>query len=128
MKYAITVKAWKAFSLGVIMLCAVLLQAENLAAQPARIKHVIDRIQKDKTQYLGRDLWFTMSQNYISQGGKYYALYVVSPNNTTVFIQVTGGSTSKWPITAGQVLSFNVPLGWEVTTSGVVEPKGIRVW
>jgi len=57
-----------------------------------------------------------MSQNYESQGGKYYNLYVTA-RITPVFIQVTGGSTSKWADTAGQILTFTVPLGWEVTSS-----------
>lgn len=127
MKHGKSLKVSKAFYLASFILC-ILLQAGIASAQSPRIKHVVDMVQKDKTQSLGRDLWFTMAQNYESQGGKYYALYVTSPNNTTVNIQVTGGSTSKWPITAGQVLTFNVPLAWEVTTSGVVESKAIRVW
>jgi len=82
---------------------------------------VAERIQK-KNPYVGGTLVY-YGQTYESQGGKYYNLYVTSPNNTTVFIQVTGGSTSKWPITAGQILTFTVPLGWEVTSSGVIEQK-----
>src|ERR1700674_498774 len=129
MKNAITVRAWKAFSFGFVLFCGLLLQAGNISAQPARIKHVIQTIQKDKTQYLGRDLWFTMAQNYDQNvAGKFYAVYVTSPNNTTVHIQVTGGSTAQFPIAAGEVLTYNIPLAWEVTTSGVVEAKGVRVW
>src|SRR6266700_2134763 len=92
---------------------------------------IVTSVQYEKgnaTTGLGRDLWFTMSQNYVSQGGKYYALYVTSPSNTKVFIGTTGGSTSNWPISAGQVLTFMITIGWEVTTSGVVEQKGIYVW
>ncbi len=111
-----------------IFLCVLFFSIGNISAQSPRIKHVIDKVQRDQTSYLGRDLWFTMCQNYESQGGKYYELFVTSPNNTTVNIQVTGGSSSKYPITAGQVLNFFVPLAWEVTTSGVVQQKGIRVW
>ncbi|MFI5263142.1 MAG: IgGFc-binding protein [Candidatus Kapaibacterium sp.] len=94
----------------------------------SRITTTVTPESGDKTTGLGRDYWFTMAQNYQNQGGKYYNLYVTSPKNTIVFIQITGGSTSKWPITAGQILTFSVPLSWEVTTSGVVENKGIRVW
>ena len=128
MKHGKMFKASEALVITVFTLCLMLSNAGNANAQSPRIKHVIETLQKDKTQSLGRDLWFTMAQNYENQGGKYYRLFVTSPNNTTVNIQVTGGTTSKWPITAGQVVSFDVPLGWEVTTSCVVEDKGIRVW
>ena len=126
--YTKSISSWKLMYRASIILCITFLYAGNLAAQSARIVHDIKSIQRDQTSYLGRDLWFTMCQNYESQGGKYYELFVTSPNNTTVNIQVTGGSTSKYPITAGQMLNFMVPLAWEVTSSGVVEPKGIRVW
>ncbi|HEY6172114.1 MAG TPA: hypothetical protein VIX80_07650 [Candidatus Kapabacteria bacterium] len=69
-----------------------------------------------------------MAQNYESQGGKYYQLYVTSPNKTTVNVAITGGTTYRFPINAYEVSSFFIPLGWEVTTSGVVEDKAIRVW
>ncbi|MEP7235154.1 MAG: IgGFc-binding protein, partial [Ignavibacteriota bacterium] len=128
MNYAKLITALKACCLCLIAVLGLHLLSVKSSAQTARIKHVIDMQKKDNTQYLGRDLWFTMSQNYQNQGGKYYNLYVTSPNNTSIFIQVTGGTTSKWPITAGQVLTFTVPLGWEVTSSGVVEPKAVRVW
>ncbi|MDP4229908.1 MAG: choice-of-anchor D domain-containing protein [Bacteroidota bacterium] len=77
---------------------------------------------------LGREYWFAMPQNFQSQGGKYYELFVISEKATTVSIQVMGGSTSKYPLSAGQVLNFFVPLAWEVTTSNAVEEKGIHVW
>ena len=128
MKYGKSVLSRRALYYAFIFLCITLLQSGNLSAQSARIIHEITTLKKDPGSYLGRDLWFTMCQNYDNQGGKYYELFVTSPNNTTVNIQVTGGSTSKYPITAGQVLNFFVPLAWEVTSSGVVEQKGIRVW
>ncbi len=128
MKYATTVRTLKPFSPGFVLFAILLLIADNLAAQPARITHVIEKIQKDNTQYLGRDLWFTMAENYVNQVGKYYTLYVTSPNNTTVNIEVTGKGSSKNQIIAGQVFTYNVPLAWEVTSSGVVEQKGIHVW
>ncbi len=127
MKKCKALRSWKSFCGISVVLFILFLQAANVTAQPARIKHVIDTTV-DKKSYLGRDLWFTMAQNYEGLPGKYYELFVTSPNNTTVNITVTGGSTSKYPITAGQVLNFIVPLAWEVTTSGVVEPKGVRVW
>lgn len=128
MKYVVRVKGWKAFLKASAILCILFLHVGNLAAQSARIVHKITMQQKDPGAYLGRDLWLTMCKNYDNQGGKYYNLYITSPNNTTVYIQVTGGSTSKYPITAGQVITFSIPLSWEVTSSGEVENKGIRVW
>src|SRR5688572_24867447 len=99
-----------------------------LFAQNPRIQHTVVQKAKDKTQSMGRDLWFTMIQNYENQGGKYYMLYVTSPNNTSVNVAITGGTTYRFPIKAYEVASFNIPLGWEVTTSGVIEDKAIRVW
>ena len=74
------------------------------------------------------DFWFAVPQNYESQGGKYVQLYVTSNKETTVNVAVTGGTTYRFPIKAYQVASFMIPLGWEVTTSGIIEDKGIHVW
>jgi hypothetical protein len=97
-------------------------------AQTSRIKHVITS-QAGFVPLLGRDLWFAMAQNYDAGGanGKVDVLYVTSENNTTVNIGILG-SNKAYPIAAGTVLSFRVPLGWEMNTSGVVESKGVRVW
>lgn len=77
---------------------------------------------------MGRDLWFTMAKNYDDQPGKYYMLYVTSPNNTNVHVQLTGNGIQQLPVQAYKVTAFNIPLGWEVKSSGVVEDKAIRVW
>jgi hypothetical protein len=127
MKYKIF-RLWKVTPLAFVIVCSLLCRIENLSAQNPRIIHTIAKLEKDPGAYLGRDLWLTMCQNYENQPGKFYALYVTSQNTTTVNIQVTGGSTSRYPIAAGQVLTFMIPLSWEVTSSGVVEDKGIRVW
>ncbi|HEY6171559.1 MAG TPA: T9SS type A sorting domain-containing protein [Candidatus Kapabacteria bacterium] len=74
------------------------------------------------------EFWFAMPQNYESQGGKYIMLYVTSNKTTTVNVAITGGTTYRFPIKAYEVAAFNTPLGWEVTTSGIIEDKGIRVW
>lgn len=111
-----------------ILVVALMAFALPLFAQNPRIEHTVVKKAKDKTQSMGRDLWFTMIQNYENQGGKYYMLYVTSPNNTTVNVAITGGTTYRFPIKAYVVASFNIPLGWEVTTSGVVEDKAIRIW
>ncbi len=93
-----------------------------------RIVHSVVIQEKQPGPSMGRDLWFTMARNYESQGGKYYQLYVTSPNATTVNIQVTGGTTFKKAIQPLEVLPFIIPLGWEVTSSGVVEDLAIRIW
>jgi hypothetical protein len=105
-------------------------QQEAFAQSHPRIVHQILPQPKGYAPGLGRDLWFSMCQNYEAGGanGKYYMLYVTSPNTTTVNIQVTGSSSQKFPITAGKVVAFKIPLGWEVTSSGVIEKKAIRVW
>ncbi len=77
---------------------------------------------------LGRDLWFTMIKNYDDQAGKYYNLYVTSPNNTIAYVSLTGGSSKALTIQAGTVATFNIPLAWEMKTSGIVENKAIHVW
>jgi hypothetical protein len=111
-----------------IYILLLIVLADMSFAQNPRIQHTITKKPKDKTVSMGRDLWFSMIQNYESQGGKYYALYVTSPNTTTVNVAITGGTTYRFPITAYKVASFMIPLGWEVTTSGVIEDKAIRVW
>lgn len=74
------------------------------------------------------DFWFAVPQNYENQGGKYVMLYVTSSKATTVNVAITGGTTYRFPIKAFEVASFNVPLGWEVTSSGIIEEKGIHIW
>lgn len=112
----------------VVLSSLLMIFAATTFAQNARIEHTVIKKQKDKNLSMGRDLWFTMAQNYESQAGKYYQLYVTSANNTTINVAITGGTTYRFPITAYKVASFNIPLGWEVTTSGVIEDKAIRVW
>ncbi len=110
----------------------VLLASGNLfirsSFSQSRINTIVESLSGNATNGTGREYWFTMAQNYESQSGKYYELFVTSAQATTVNIQVTGGSASKYPITGGQVLKFLVPLAWEMTSSGVIENKGIRVW
>src|SRR3982750_2370720 len=100
--------------------------AGSASAQNARIKHKIVSENHVPPQ-LGRDLWFSMIQNYEDQSGKYYALYVTSPKNTTAYVQ-SGGFVKSLAINAYSVAVFNIPLGWEIKSSGVVEDKAIHVW
>lgn len=96
-------------------------------AQNARITHKITKQKMPVGPAMGRDLWFTMAQNYDDQGGKWYMLYVTSPNNTTVYVESSMGR-KVLPVQAYKVAAFDIPLGWEVKTSGKVEDKGIRVY
>lgn len=93
-----------------------------------RIVHSVDIKERQPGPSMGRDLWFTMAKNYDNQVGKYYQLYVTSPNATTINIQVTGSTATKRAIKPLEVFAFIIPLGWEVTTSGIVEDLAIRVW
>jgi hypothetical protein len=115
----------------IIVLVAVflgILAGASSFAQPARIQHTVVKQAKAGSQAMGRDLWFTMAKNYDNQGGKYYELFVTGPKKTTVNIEVVGVSQLKIPIKPFEIAYYFVPLGWEVTTSGVVESKAIHVW
>src|SRR5438132_11253787 len=98
----------------------------SASAQSARIVHKIVS-QNHVPPPLGRDLWFSMSQNYDDQQGKYYALYVTSPKTTTAYIE-SGGFKKGLQINAYSVAVFSIPLGWEIKSSGVPEQKAIHVW
>ncbi|HEY6171560.1 MAG TPA: T9SS type A sorting domain-containing protein, partial [Candidatus Kapabacteria bacterium] len=71
---------------------------------------------------------FAVPQNDENKGGKYVQLDVTSNKATTVNVSITGGTIHRFPIKAYEAASFNVPLAWEVTTSGIIEEKGIHVW
>jgi hypothetical protein len=101
--------------------------APSVFAQSSRIVHKISTLKRENT-YLGRDLWFTMCKNADNQTGKFYYLYVTSPNNTSVHIHIPGISDITVPIQAGIVYTQNIDLSAELTSSGVVEDKGIHVW
>lgn len=101
----------------------------TVSAQSARIQHKVTKENLKVGPALGRDLWFTMAENYQwSSSGKYYDLYVTSPNSTTVNIQVAGAGKISRPIEAEKVLTFRIPLAWELRESGTIEKKAIRVW
>jgi len=123
---ALRIATFAALVFAVVVLTGI---SSGLQAQ-SRIKHVVSMKAKGYPPVFGRDLWFTMCQNYDAggQNGKYYMLYVTSASTTTVNIQVTGYSVQKFAIQKEQVVAFKIPLSWEVTSSGVVEDKGIRVW
>lgn len=79
---------------------------------------------------MGRDLWFMLLTNYSTGGssGKYYALYVTSPNTTTVHVQLSGGLSRTIQVQPFKSAVFNIPLAWETSSAGRVEDMGIHVW
>ncbi len=100
----------------------------GVQAQNARIHHKITT-QNHVSPQMGRDLWFTLITNYGAGGsGKYYALYVTSPNITNVHIHITGGITKTIQVQPYQSAVFNIPLAWEMLASGKVDDFGVHVW
>lgn len=104
-----------------------LLSAAAFAAGDTSFTHTVTTT-KGGPPPTSNEFWFAVPQNYETQAGKYVQLYVTSDKATTVNVAITGGTTYKFPIAAYQTASFFIPLGWEVTTSGIIENKGIRVW
>jgi hypothetical protein len=99
-----------------------------LRAQNARITHTISHELKVPPQ-MGRDLWFTMILNYSAGGaGKYYALYVTSPVQTNVYVNMAGQATKVLPVQPYKVAAFLIPNGWEVISSAIVTNQAIHVW
>lgn len=96
----------------------------------AQFSNTVTRERADRTSSpYGRDHWFTLVENYqYSSSGKYFDLYVTALKATTVYIQVNGAARIARPVEAGKVVTFRIPLAWELTKSGVIEPKGVHVW
>lgn len=70
-----------------------------------------------------------MAENYQwSSSGKYYDLYISSRQNTTIYIQVGGSGSISRPVKKDSVLTFRIPLAWELKESGTIEKKAIHVW
>ncbi|MDP4200281.1 MAG: hypothetical protein Q8902_12020, partial [Bacteroidota bacterium] len=112
--------------LGLVLLLA--MPHAGAQAQNARIHHKIESKHLQAPQ-MGRDLWFTLITNYGPGGsGKYFALYVTSPNVTTVHVQLTSGGTYSIDIQPYKTAAFNIPLQWEMESSGQVEDMGVHVW
>jgi hypothetical protein len=115
----------------------ILAAALVLAALPARaqITSSTTTITHDSTFAQGRDFWFAEQSNYFGEnlGGKYMRIYITSDENCTAFVGsgFTNGVpsvTQVVPITSHQISSFNIPLFWEVESSGIAENKVIEVW
>src|SRR5450631_980023 len=96
-----------------------------------RIFHTQQHEAKSDT-YLGRDLWFAIPLNFspTDRSTKYFNVYVNSPRNTTVNLQIGNGPIIKKPVSAGKVTIFtsptptkpasDVPLSTEIYGSGIV--------
>jgi hypothetical protein len=114
------------------MCCAVLvlIGSRLLNAQTTSgFTHTVTSTLKSGQQP-GRDFWFSLAQMYDAGGAidKHYILYVTSPKKTVVYIQGDISSSQYFPVGAGEVVSFKIPLSWEATSSGIIENKGIHVW
>ena len=115
---------------SLLLAIAVLLSGATsaLAGPNARIVHTIVKKHNVAPQ-MGRDLWFTMIQNYGGNtGDKYYNLYVASPMQTNIYVNMANQATKVLPVQPFGVASFNIPLSWEMTKSAIVVPNAIHVW
>ncbi len=113
----------KLFSALALLLCC----ATSAFGQNARVTHTITR-QTHAPATLGRDLWFTMVKNYDDQAGKYYNLYVTSPQQTNIYVNCANQATKVLPVQPYSIASFNIPLGWEIKTSSILDHKAIHIW
>ncbi len=104
--------------------------AWNAQAQNALIHHQVIK-QHLSPPAMGREFWWAQPSNYWGEdlGGKYIRIYITSPQNTTAYVSIgTGGQTAPVTIQAYKIGTYIVPLGWEMESSGIVEPKAIHVW
>src|SRR5436190_10152588 len=97
-------------------------------AQHPRIQHSVNRTAH-QPPLLGRDYWFCVPTNYGSDlGGKYIALYVTSPDSGVVKVERQGDLVRSVSLTPFKTAVLNLPLTWEMQSSGKVENLGIHVW
>jgi hypothetical protein len=104
-----------------------LLSAAAFAQGDTSFTHTVTKT-KGGPPPTSNEFWFAVPQNYENQSGKYIMLYASANKATTINVAMTGGATYKQSVAANATTSFNIPLGWEVTTSGIIEEKGIHVW
>ena len=111
--------------LGLFVL--LLLSAAAFAAGDTSFTHTVTKT-KSGPPPTSNEFWLAVPQNYESQSGKYVQLYATANKATTIYVSIIGGTTYRFPVSAYGTASLSIPLGWEVTTSGIIEDKGIRVW
>lgn len=102
------------------------LSAIRLPAQTSNFQNQISHVQHDPPS-MGRDYWFALLTNYTDAGGKYFALYVTSPQATTVYVTL-GGTKKTLFLQPFKPAVYNIPLAFEMTSSGKVENLAIHVW
>ncbi|HZK75353.1 MAG TPA: hypothetical protein VFD13_00445 [Candidatus Kapabacteria bacterium] len=104
--------------------------AGNAVAQNQRIRHVIAK-QHLSPPAMGREFWWAQPSNYWGEdlGGKYIRIYITSPQNTTAYVGIgPHGAADPITVQAYKIGSYFVKNGWEMESSGIVEPKAIHVW
>ena len=74
------------------------------------------------------DLWFGCLNNYEDSTGKYINLYVTSTVQTNIYVDMVNQATKVLPVQPYSVAAFNIPITWEVKTSGILEHKGLHIW
>jgi hypothetical protein len=106
-----------------------ILLAAGMANGQDYFTHAVTRTKTSPSQPVpARDFWFSIPKNYDDQGGKYIELFVTSAKQTTAHIEVSGSLPHEVQLTPYKIGTFFIPLGWEMTTSGIVQQKAIHVW
>src|ERR1700733_10347921 len=113
-------------TLRTLVFAAFLISAGKALAQPG-FSETITSFAENKNQPSGNDFFFAPIQNDIDEAGKYIQIYIASLVNTTAFIEFDSVIESV-SVSAGSVTTYNVPLTWELKSSGVVENKAIHVY
>jgi hypothetical protein len=105
-----------------------LVSATSHAQRTTSFSHTANTVVRPMNKS-SQDFWLTMSQIY-NQGstGQAYYLYVSADSATTINIQVPNSTAQTFLVPKDSMITFSIPLAWEVITSGVVENKGIHVW
>jgi hypothetical protein len=105
------------------------LLAVSALAQNPRIVHTVKKEHTSGPQF-AKELWFAPMQNFQSQNDKYVALYVTAKRATTVYVQQGKDISTRvsQPVTPYGVTTFILPLGWEMTSTDVIQQKAIHVW
>jgi hypothetical protein len=77
----------------------------------------------------GRDFWFAIPQNYDTQTGKFFNLYVGSATAATINVDIGGSIQAPIQIAGGEVSTISIPEAMEMQSSGIVEQnKTVHVW
>ncbi len=114
----------------IVAFLAVLFAATVVESQTitGKISTTMSKQIHDPSYSMGRDYWFALIQNGFDQPGKYYRVYITSQHNTTAYVQLSSGIVTTVPVGAYKIGAVNVPLGWEMKSSSIIEQKAIHVW